>query len=216
MMEQQISVLVVDDHTLVAQSIVHVLAMEEDIVVVGVAATAAAALDEVRRHRPDVVLLDYVLPDGGGAELVLAMKALVPGLEVVMMTGQADNESVFAAVEAGCLGFVTKDRAVGELVGAVRAARKGEPSLSPLVLRRLLDARHGATSVTSLSAREATVLQLLAGGHSTDAIADELSLSTKTVRNHVQRVLAKLDAHTQLEAVVKGVQAGIVRIAVAP
>lgn len=208
----QIRVIVVDDHTLVAQSIVQVLALEPDIAVVAVAATATEALDQVRHHRPDVVLLDCVLPDGAGPDLIGPLRALAPDAQVVMMTGHVESQAVLTSVQAGCLGFVTKDRAVAELVGAVRAASRGEPALAPAVLRRLLDGQRVASSVVALTEREMTVLKGLAGGVGIEGIAADLFLSTKTVRNHVQNVLAKLDAHTQLEAVVKAVQAGLVQI----
>jgi DNA-binding NarL/FixJ family response regulator len=207
-----IRIVVVDDHQMVADTLVRALTAEHDMDVVAVAGTVAGALDEVRLQRPDVVVLDFHLPDGTGADGITALKGAVPTIEVVVITGDIDGDGVFAAIDAGCLGFVTKDRAVDELISAVRAVSRGEPAISPAVLRRLVKRNERQRDLGLLTPRELAVLERLAAGCSNDTIAAELFVSTSTVRNHIQSVLSKLDAHSKLEAVVKGVIAGYVKI----
>lgn len=205
-----IRVLIVDDHAMVAEGLRDALVRHQDIQVVGGAGSARRAVELAEELRPDVVLMDYRLPDGDGASTTKRIRAGRGRPAVVMVTASDHDSVVAAAVQAGCSGYVTKDRAVSEVVAAVRAAARGEMTFPVEVLARLLPGSGGGeTTSEALSARERQVLQLVADGRSTEDIAAELVLSPHTVRNHVQRTLRKLGAHSKLEAVNIAVQHGI-------
>jgi DNA-binding NarL/FixJ family response regulator len=209
----RIRVLIVDDHQMVAESLAAALQREPDIELVGIAGTALEAKRLAETERPDVVLMDFRLPDQDGAAATEAIKARRPETQVVMVTSADDEAVLLRCVEAGCSGFIPKDRPVRELVEAVRAVHAGEALVSPPMLARLLprlrpshrDAR------PDLTPRELDILGLLAQGISNQVIADQLGISRNTVRNHVQSILSKLEAHSKLEAVSTAVREGIIR-----
>jgi two-component system response regulator DevR len=167
----------------------------------------------VRMHEPDVVLMDYELPDGDGAVATERIKAEVPATQVVMVTSFDDETVLVRAIEAGCSGFITKHKAIQEVSSAVRAAHAGEALISPSMLARLLPRlRQNPRGLgADLTPREVEVLKLLADGVSNQQIAEKLVLSMHTVRNHVQNVITKLGAHSKLEAVATAVREGIIR-----
>ena len=198
----RITVLIVDDHALVADSFRVVLSGEPDINVVAVAGTAAEALVAAVTHRPDVVLMDYVLPDSDGAAAAARVRAAVPDAKVVMLTGSDEPAALFAAFDAGCIGYLHKTSALERLGPAVRAAAAGEWVVSPGDLGLLLERhRSGEGGAATLTSRELDVLRLAAMGLSSRAIAERLGLSLHTVRTHLQNVLGKLGTHSRMEAV---------------
>jgi DNA-binding NarL/FixJ family response regulator len=204
-------VLLVEDHEMVAAGIRAVLDAEPDIDVTAWARTGAEALAAYREQRPDAVLMDYRLPDTSGTEVTTEIRREDPGACVLLVTGHEGNQSVVAeALEAGCSGFVSKERSVAELAAAIRAAVHGAAVFPADLLASV--ARRTATGKTTgdLTAREREVLNLLAQGCSTDEIQQQLFLSQHTVRNHVRNVLNKLGARTKLEAVVTAARAGLV------
>jgi two-component system, NarL family, response regulator DevR len=166
----------------------------------------------VTRLRPNVVLMDYQLPDQDGVAVTTQVKRQNPSVMVVMLTGSAEDRVLLSAIDAGCSGFLTKDRAAAEVVHAVRAAAVGEALISPALLARLLPKlnRTQRSLGEDLSDREREILGLLARGMTNKVIAAELFLSVNTIRNHVQSVLAKLGAHSKLEAVSTAVREGII------
>jgi DNA-binding NarL/FixJ family response regulator len=208
-----IRVVVVDDHEMFAQGLTAVLGADPTIEVVGTAGSVEAGVAAVRMHSPDVVLMDYELPDGDGAAATQRIKAEVPDTQVVMVTSFDDEGILVRAIEAGCSGFITKHKAIQEVAAAVRAAHAGEALISPSLLARLLPKlRQNPRGLGSdLTAREVEVLKLLAAGVSNQQIAEELVLSLHTVRNHVQNVITKLGAHSKLEAVATAVREGLIR-----
>jgi DNA-binding NarL/FixJ family response regulator len=198
-----IEVVLVDDHRMLAEGLSRILGAEPDIVVRGVAGTIAEGEDLVRAVRPSVAIVDFLLPDGDGAEATTRLRRAHAALQVLVLTGLSERRALVAAVEAGASGFVTKDRALEELVVAVRHVHAGDAYIEPTMLASLLP-RPGerASSIGGdLSVREREVLALLAEGLSNSAIAARLVLSVHTVRNHVQAVLNKLGVHSKLEAV---------------
>lgn len=212
--DDQISVLIVDDHEMVADALRQALDRTDDVHVVGCAPTVAECLDMAREHNPDLVLMDYRLPDGTGVEATRQLLADFPELIVVMLTGSADAPTASAALEAGCIGFVSKDESVNDLVRSIRKAVAGEvvvpPELVPALVAHL---RPGQAVIgTDLTEREREVLALLARGRSTDEIVAELVLSPHTVRNHIRNVLTKLNAHSRLEGVAIAGRAGIISL----
>jgi two-component system response regulator DevR len=210
--EGTVGVLIVDDHKMFSESLARLLADEDGIEVMGVAATGAAAIDMVAQTHPKVVLMDYQLPDQDGVSVTAQIRQHNADVMVVMLTGSTDDRVLLAAIEAGCSGFLTKDRAAAEVVHAVRAAAVGEALISPALLARLLPKlnRTHRSIGEDLSDREREILGFLARGWTNKLIAAELFLSVNTIRNHVQSVLAKLGAHSKLEAVSTAVREGVI------
>ncbi|HWP62661.1 MAG TPA: response regulator transcription factor [Candidatus Binatia bacterium] len=202
-----IRVLLVDDHQLLTGALSRILDRESDIEVVGVAASVAEARSMARQPL-DVVLMDYRLPDGTGAEATRALKARHPTARVVMLTAVADDETILDSIQAGADGYLTKDRAVDEVVGAVRAAYAGETLLPRAVIldiaRRVAAARERSAErppIEPLTPREFEVLRALAQGLSSREICDRLFIAPNTLRTHVQNIMGKLHVHSKLEAV---------------
>jgi DNA-binding NarL/FixJ family response regulator len=212
-----ITVLLVDDHDLVLESIRRALSAELDLDVVGTVGTVGAALDAVSALLPDVVVMDYLLPDGTGAAATTKLLAEHPGLRVVMLTGQSSGATLADALEAGCAGFVAKEGRFENLVHAIRATAAGEIYVPQQLVEQL--AAHlrprPPTLGADLTDRELEVLQLLGRGRSTDDIVDELSISVHTVRNHIRNILTKLQARSRLEAVAVATGIGLLNPATA-
>ena len=206
-----IRVLVVDDHEVLTASLALVLDDQPGMTTVGVAGTLAKARALLATSAPDVVLLDHRLPDGDGVEAIPELRAIRPSIGVVVLTASAADHVLVAAIEAGAAGFVSKTRGLGEVTAAVRAAAAGESVISPEMLARLLPRlqRGGRSGGTDLTEREREVLGLLADGLSNAAIADRLTVSVHTVRNHVANLSAKLGAHSKLEALSIAVRDGL-------
>jgi DNA-binding NarL/FixJ family response regulator len=204
---RRIRVLFVEDHQLLADALAALLGREPDVEVVGVARTVAEA-KTMSKERLDVVLMDYHLPDGTGAEATRAIKARWPGARVVMVTALTDDETVLESIQAGADGYLTKDRAAEDVVNAVRAAQGGETRLPRSVIveiaRRVAAARERGDErriVEPLTPRELEVLRALTEGLSTPEICDKLFIAPNTLRTHVQTIMGKLRVHPELEAV---------------
>ncbi|HYU48833.1 MAG TPA: response regulator transcription factor [Candidatus Limnocylindria bacterium] len=202
-----IRVLLVDDHQLLTGALAKMMAHEADIQVVGVAGSVGEA-KALARERLDVVLMDYRLPDGTGAEATRAIKARWPAARVVMLTALNDDETILESIQAGADGYLTKDRAVDEVVNAVRSAHAGETLLPRSVIlgiaQRVAEARDRGTErrqVEPLTARELEVLRALTDGLSTPEICERLFIAPNTLRTHVQNIMGKLRVHSKLEAV---------------
>ncbi len=211
----QVSVVVVEDHALVADGLLALLAEEASVRVVASASTAAEALALVEEARPQVVLMDVRLPDADGIDVAVRIKTNWPDVEIVVLTGLMDDTTLSRAVEAGCSGFLTKNQRIEDVVDAIVLAARGETTIAAGDLARVLSrmTRHPRPRVgvrPRLSDREAEVLGLLAAGMSTEGMAERLSLSPHTVRNHVRNILTKLGAHSKLEALSVAVRSGLV------
>lgn len=211
----KITVLLVDDHDLIIELYDRAFANEPDLEVIGHAWSVAGAVARAADLRPDVVLMDFVLPDGNGADAAARIKADRPETKVVMVTASDDDRTLVSAIEAGVSGFVPKTRKLQEVVDAIRAAHVGEALISPVVLSRLLphlrrsEEKPKAPDITT---REMEVLRLVVEGRSNQAIADELFVSVHTVRNHVQSLLSKLGVNSKLEAIATATRQGLVTL----
>ena len=210
--QPSVRVLVVDDHAMVADSLVRVLSQESDLMAVGVAPTIAEAHRMLASTQPDVVLLDHELPDGTGADNVAAFLAEQPGVQIVMLTASTSDHVLTTAMSAGAAGFVSKTSGLGELVDAVRAVARGDSVISPELLGRLLSRlrREPSPLGRDLTERESEILGYLAKGLTNAAIAEQLVVSVHTVRNHVANLSAKLGAHSKLEALAIAVRENLV------
>jgi DNA-binding NarL/FixJ family response regulator len=203
-----IRVVIVDDHLLVAESVAATLDTAEDVTVVAIAGTCSDGLAEVRRHLPDVLLLDQRLPDGLGTDLLPALQQASPRTRVILVTGANTDDVLHRAFEGGCAGFIAKGQRAAALLDAVRKVAAGETVVSPADLQRLVhrQVRLG----DDLTARERDVLIHLVDGRSTAWLAKRLNITPATTRNHVQSVITKLGAHSKLEAVSIALREGIV------
>jgi DNA-binding NarL/FixJ family response regulator len=199
----KIRVLIVDDHVMFAESLARRLNDEGDLEVVGLANSGGQVTEFIESTGADVVLMDYNLPDGNGVAFAALVRDLSPETHVVIITGADDESLMVEAIQVGCAGFITKDRASAEVVRAVRAVAQGEALISPPMLARLLPRLRGDTTETSVSMteRELELLRYFSRGLTNRAISEELHLSVNTVRNYSQVLLAKLGAHSKLEAV---------------
>ena len=208
--------MVVDDHRMIVQALVLALSREHDIEVVATASTVEETVARAPDARPDVLLIDYHLPDGTGVEAVRRLD--VPGLRIVFLSSDRSDGPVLAALEAGASGYLVKSDPLDRLVSAVRRAGEGEIVLEPGELATLLRSqreRRGQDAerqriAASLTSREREILGLVAGGVETRAIAERLHLAPATVRWYVQVLLEKLDVHSKLGAVARAVELGLI------
>ena len=209
--ELTVRVLLVEDHAMVARGIEAALAEEIDLEVVGIAGTVDDGVLRFRQLTPDVVVMDFRLPDGQGTDATRQIREIDAEAAVLLLTGADDPSVVAAALDAGCSGFVSKDRDVADLASAIRAVARGAAVFPAGLLSRALSPNAEAAGTGSdLTAREREVLTMLADGSSTEEIGSALFLSLHTVRNHVRNILTKLHARTKLEAVVIAARAGLV------
>lgn len=211
-----IKVLVVDDHQMVAESIADALNLDARIEVVGVATSAAGGFECAVRLEPDIVVMDFNLGEdrSSGIDVIERIRVERPETQVIMITSSDSDDVLAQAIEAGCAGFVTKHRPIAEIADAIHTVNAGEAAISAAMLARLLPRLRTSTRTAApkhtLSAREIEVLSALAAGQSVPQISERLFIGTKTVRNHIQRILMKMNVHSKLEAVSKGVREGII------
>jgi DNA-binding NarL/FixJ family response regulator len=202
----------VDDHQMFAASLAHALQSEPDLLIVGQATSITEAQDLVTSAAPDVVLLDHRLPDGDGVGAIGGLHRIRPSAKIVVLTAAASDRVLVAAMEAGAAGFIAKTQRLDDVIAGVRAAAQGESLVSTKLLTRLLprlQKRSGAGG-RELTEREREILDLLARGLSNADIAQELTISVHTVRNHVANLSAKLGAHSKLEVLSIAVREGLV------
>lgn len=200
---------VIEDQGVLAGALRSAIAASTDMRVSGVATTLDEGIELVRRRRPDIVVSDYRLPDGDLPDRMPEMLALDPAPRVLVFTGWSDEASLVRAMDAGASGYVDK-ASFDDFLDALRRVAAGEVAVSPRLVS-LLTRRAIAAPGTVLTARELEVLELLARGASTEQIADALIVAANTVRNYITRTLAKLGAHSRLEAVRIGVEQGLIR-----
>jgi DNA-binding NarL/FixJ family response regulator len=207
---RRINTLVVDDHAVVREGLRRLLSQEEDVIVIGEAASGEEAVAQVRRRRPDVVLMDARMPGMGGIRAMQEILSEHPQVRTVVFTAHGEEELLWESLDAGADGFVLKDSEGPALIGAIRQVVAGEPyvdqRLAPDFLRQL--SRPRTTGV--LSARERQILQLLADGCSNREVSERLVLSVETVKTHVKHILAKLDAEHRTQAVAIGIRESLI------
>lgn len=210
-------VFIVDDHAVLADALATLLSREEGISVVGTANDAGGARANVARLLPDVVLMDQYLPDTTGVALTAALRHELPELVVLMLTSDASDETMLAAIEAGASGYLLKDQPAGVVVDAVRRAAAGETLIPTSVVQRLLafrreqDAarRRAERETPALTPRERSVLALMDRGLTAKAVAEHLGISWDTARDHIQNVIEKLGVHSKPEAVYRARELGL-------
>jgi two-component system, NarL family, response regulator DevR len=198
--------LIVDDHEVVRQGLVALLDRRQGFEVVAEAGTAAEAVDQARRHEPDIVIMDVRLPDGSGVEACREIRAERPATRVVMLTSYPDEEAVLSAIVAGASGYLLKQVRARDLVSAIEAVGRGESLLDPAVTERVLErVRRIATGaptdeLAALTSQEQKILLLVAEGKTNKEIASDVFLSDKTVKNYVSSILSKLNLERRAQA----------------
>jgi DNA-binding NarL/FixJ family response regulator len=207
-----IRVLLIEDHRMVAEAIAEALSEHRDIHVVGTAGSIGAGRDIASEQRPDVVLVDYRLPDGTGVEAARELLAAQRGLRVVIVTAAEDEAILAEALDAGCSGCVRKSVGIGALAEEVRSAHAGRVTIPVAALSRIMGElrRPPDAAPFGLTPRELDVLRLLSTGCSTRTMADDLRVTYHTTRNYVQAVLQKLEAHSRIEAVTTALREGLI------
>ncbi len=207
-----VRVLLVDDHTVVRRGLRLVFELEDDLEVVGEAADGREALELVAELRPDVVVMDLLMPVMNGVEATRAIRAAHPDVEVVALTSVLEDRMVVDVVEAGAAGYLLKETRPDDLFEAVRAAARGEVRLDPRAQARLMrELRRpvaAAPVFETLTEREREVLQQLAGGATNKAIARSLGVGEATVKSHVSAVLAKLGLKSRTQAALHALREG--------
>jgi DNA-binding NarL/FixJ family response regulator len=205
-----INVLLTDDHQVVRQGIKMVLDLDPELEVVGEASNGEEALHLAQRLKPDVVLMDLVMPVMDGVEATSEIRRELPDTEVVALTSVLEDASVAGAVKAGAIGYLLKNTGGDELRRAIKAAAAGQVQLSPEVAARLMREVQTPETPEALTERETEVLNLLARGQANKQIARSLSISAKTVKTHVSNVFMKLSVNSRTQAALYAVRTGLV------
>jgi NarL family two-component system response regulator LiaR len=207
-----IRVVLADDHSVVRQGLRMLLSLDAELQIAGEAADGAEALRLARELRPDVVVMDIMMPRMDGIAATEAIRRELPDTEVLALTSAADDESVVGAIRAGAIGYLLKNSEPGDVIQAIKAAAAGQVQLSPEAATRLMRGvapAQPADGGEPLTERETDVLRLLARGMANKEIARELRIGEKTVKTHVSNVLAKLGVQSRTQAALLATRMGI-------
>ncbi len=200
--QEKIRIFLVDDHQVVRSGLKAFLSVFDDFIFVGEASNGREALDVCSVCKPDVVLMDLLMPEMNGAECTREIKKRCPNVQVVVLTSFQEETLVEEALKAGAIGYLLKDVSANELAAAIYAARKGKPTLAPEATEALIHASlHPAANRPCLTDREMDVLRLMSKGDSNAEIARTLVVSLSTVKFHVSAILSKMSADSRTEAV---------------
>ena len=218
---EKINVLIVDDHTLFRKGMHTMLEAEDDMTVVGEAASGREALEQAQALMPDVILMDIAMPDMNGVEATRALHCEMPHVGIIFCTMFEDDEHVFAGLKAGGRGYILKGSDPDTMLRAIRAVAHGESLLGPTIAQKVLrqfsalpgEAPAGqAPLCDDLTEREREVLTLVGQGHSNKEIARELCISEKTVKNHIANIFSKLHVNDRTQAVLYAIRQGLVKV----
>ena len=210
-----IRVLVAEDHPIVREGLRTLIASEPGMALVGEAADGIEAVAKARALRPDVILMDLMMPRMSGLEAIGEIKASQPEVSILVLTSFAEEDKIFPAIRAGALGYLLKDSSPEQLLRAIRDVHRGEPSLHPTIaLKMIRELDHPASqerSASPLTDREIQVLKLVAQGLTNQEIADRLVISEWTVRTHVRNILGKLHLANRTQATLYALREGLAK-----
>ncbi len=208
-----IKIVVADDHEMVRIGVVAYLSAQSDMEVVGEAADGKEAVDKALALRPDIILLDNVMPNMTGVEAATEILKQWPEAKIMMVTSFLDDDKVYPALEAGAVSYLLKTSNAKQIAEAIRRTVKGESVLEPEVTAKMMQKfrRPNVTLHDELTEREMEVLLLLAQGKTNQDIADELFIGIKTVKTHVSNILSKLEVQDRTQAVVYAFQHHLVK-----
>ena len=214
-----IRVLIADDHAIVRDGVRALLALSEDITVVGEAANGQQAVELARSLSPDVILMDIAMPGLGGLEATIEIRKDNPQAKILVLTQYEDREYIRRFLKAGVSGYVLKKAAGAELTAAIRAVSRGGLVLDPDVAREAMREQAGpaapggaADPYETLTDREKQVLKLVAEGHSNKEVAELLDISVKTAMSHREHIMQKLDLHSRTDLIRFAIQQGVIRV----
>ena len=216
MISQPISVMVVDDQSIVRKGVKAFLREYDNIAVVAEAADGMKATELMEKLKPDIVLLDLLMPGLDGIETIRKMLAIHPNQRIILLTGDYREDRQMLAFQAGAYGCIRKDADPDELIRSIQKVSRDEPIIAPQLLWKLI--RHLAGLETDrpklgeLSEREVEILRYLTLGYTDQKIAEELFLTTVTIRTHISRILRKLGVRNRVEAALYGLRSGLVRL----
>ena len=204
-------VLIVEDHRVVAEGLAALINDQTDMKVVGNVGTVTDSSTAAAELNPDVVLLDFRLPDGTGPDAAAAIRAIRPAAKMIFLTREDTDAARFAAVQSGASAFLHKSRAAAEVVAAIRDVARGKMLITPRTIATLLAKRRGIEAqLDRLTPREKEVLLLMAEGLPSREIAARMGISYTTVRTHIRSLGSKLTVHSKLEAIVKARELGLI------
>jgi NarL family two-component system response regulator LiaR len=216
-MAESIKILIADDHAIVRTGLSALIEVEPDLELVGQASNGREAADKFHALKPDMVLMDLVMPVMGGIEAIQEIIAMDANARIMVLTSFAEDEQVIQAIKAGALGYILKDSSPDELVEGIREVSRGEPYLHSSFTRVLMKDVSSSggeedSDKEALSDRELDVLILLAQGLSNQDIADQLTVSVATVRFHVTNIFNKLQVENRTQAALHAIREGLVKI----
>ena len=212
-----IRVMITDDHKVVRQGLKMFLQLDPELDVVGEAENGAEAIERANELKPDVILMDLLMPVMGGIEAIGRLRAELPGTEIIAITSVLEDEAVIGAVRAGAIGYLLKDTDADALCRAIKAAAQGQVQLAPEAAIRLMrEVRSPEPKAQpvgeTLTERETDVLRLVAQGRANKEIAAELGIGEKTVKTHVSNLLGKLGVQSRTQAALYAARVGLVEI----
>jgi two-component system, NarL family, response regulator LiaR len=205
-----IRILIADDHNVVRQGLRMFLGLDPELEVVGEASNGAEAVQKAQQLKPDVVLMDILMPVMDGIAATAAIRREIPDTEVLALTSVLEDASVIGAVRAGAIGYLLKDTEAEALCKAIKAAADGQVQLTPKAAARLMQAISAPESPEELTERETEVLRLLAQGQSNKQIARSLHIAEKTVKTHVSNILGKLGVQSRTQATLYAIRTGLI------
>lgn len=205
-----IRILIADDHSVVRQGLRMFLSPDPDLVIVGEASDGSQAVEMARELRPDVVLMDLMMPEMDGITATGLIRHELPDTEVIALTSMLEDNTVIGAIRAGAVGYLLKDTEASELIRAIKSAASGQVQLSPKAAARLMREVRAPDNPETLTDREIEVLRLLALGYANKEIASSLTIGEKTVKTHVSNILSKLGVASRTQAALYAVRIGLV------
>ena len=203
-----IRILTVDDHPLLREGIAFLVKSQQDMELVAEASDGEEAIEQFRRHRPDVTLMDLRMPNLNGTEAISRIRNEFPDAKIIVLSTYAGDVQVLRAIKAGARGYIVKGHVHRELLDAIRSVHAGHKRIPPEIAAEL--AEHAADD--QLSSREIDVLRLIGAGNANKQIADKLSIGETTVKNHISNILSKLGANDRAHAVTIALQRGIIEL----